>query len=115
MNDAPGPVAPTSTQTISGLYTETFQPPGTPKGIVVITHGYAEHCGRYHELANVIVGAGWAVLTYDCRGHGHSDPASAATSIRFATYLGDFTAMLAAAARLVARAPMVCSATRTAA
>jgi lysophospholipase len=107
MSDAPGPVAPTSTQTISGLYTETFLPAGTPKGIVVITHGYAEHCGRYHEVAHVIVRAGWAVRSYDVRGHGKSTGERGYID-RFSTYLGDFAAMQAAARQLVgATDPMV--------
>ena len=107
MNDAPGPVAPTSTQTIAGLYVETFQPAGTPRGIVVITHGYAEHCGRYHEVAHVIVNAGWAVLSYDVRGHGKS-PGERGYIDRFTTYLDDFSAMQTAARKLVdAAAPMV--------
>jgi alpha-beta hydrolase superfamily lysophospholipase len=107
MNDAPGPIAPTSTQTISGLHTETFLPAGTPKGIVVITHGYAEHCGRYHEVAHVLVNAGWAALSYDVRGHGKS-PGERGYVDRFSTYLGDFAAMQAAARQLIgATAPMI--------
>lgn len=100
MNDAPGPVAPSSTQTIAGLYSETFRPAGTPKGVVVITHGYAEHCGRYREVAHVIVNAGWAALSYDVRGHGQS-PGDRGYIDRFATYLADFAAIQAAARKLV--------------
>jgi alpha-beta hydrolase superfamily lysophospholipase len=107
MSDAPGPVAPTSTQTISGLYAEIFLPAGTPKGIVVITHGYAEHCGRYHEVAHVIVNAGWAALSYDVRGHGKS-PGDRGYIDRFAIYVGDLAAMQAAARHLVGdTAPMI--------
>jgi alpha-beta hydrolase superfamily lysophospholipase len=107
MSDLPGPLAPTSTQTISGLYTESFVPPGTPKGIVLITHGYAEHCGRYHEVAHVIVNAGWAAMSYDVRGHGKS-PGERGYIDRFATYLADLAAMQAAAREQVsASAPMV--------
>jgi alpha-beta hydrolase superfamily lysophospholipase len=107
MSDAPGPIAPTSTQTISGLYTERFLPAGAPKGIVVITHGYAEHCGRYHEVAHVIVNAGWAALSYDVRGHGKS-PGERGYIDRFSVYLGDLAAMQAAARQLVGeKAPMI--------
>ena len=107
MNDAPGPVSPTSTQTIAGLYTETFRPTGTPKGVVVISHGYAEHCGRYHEVAHVIVRAGWAALSYDVRGHGKS-PGQRGYIDRFTTYLADFAAIQAGAReQFGASAPMV--------
>jgi len=107
MNSAPGPIPPTATPTIAGLYAEQFLPAGTPKGVVVVTHGYAEHCGRYRELANVIVGAGWAALSYDVRGHGQS-PGVRGFIDRFDEYLDDLAAVQAAARELVpAGAPLV--------
>ncbi|MGE3458066.1 MAG: alpha/beta fold hydrolase, partial [Kofleriaceae bacterium] len=87
---APGPIEPTTTTTIAGLYAETFRPEATPRGSVVITHGYSEHCGRYREVANVIVRAGWAVLSYDVRGHGRS-PGPRGYVDRFKTYVDDLT------------------------
>lgn len=106
MSEAPGPIEPTKTQTIAGLYTETFLPTSAPKGVVVITHGYAEHCGRYREVAHVLVNAGWAVLTYDVRGHGHS-PGPRGFIERFDIYLDDFTAMIAAGRALAPEKPLV--------
>jgi alpha-beta hydrolase superfamily lysophospholipase len=103
----PGPLTPTSTPTIGGLYAEQFLPAGTPKGVVVITHGYAEHCGRYRELANVIVGAGWAALAYDVRGHGQS-PGVRGFIDRFDAYLEDLVRIREAARALVAKdAPLI--------
>jgi alpha-beta hydrolase superfamily lysophospholipase len=99
MSELPGPIPPTSTSTIAGLYAETFLPSSTPKGVVVITHGYAEHCGRYHEVANVIVGAGWAALSYDVRGHGKS-PGERGYIERFDSYLSDLVAIHGAAQQL---------------
>jgi len=107
MSGFPGPISPTTTPTIGGLYTEQFIPSGTPKGAVVITHGYAEHCGRYRELAHVIVDAGWVVVTYDLRGHGHS-PGPRGYIDRFDAYLEDLTQIHKAARALVApEAPIV--------
>ena len=107
MTALPGPIEPTSTQTISGLYTETFRPTGTPRGVVLVTHGYAEHCGRYREVAHVVVDAGWVALTYDVRGHGHS-PGERGFIERFEIYLDDLAAMHVAARGLVdAGAPLV--------
>ncbi len=102
----PGPLEPTKTQTISGLYAETFLPPGTPKGAILITHGYAEHCGRYREVAHVLVDAGWAVMTYDVRGHGQS-PGDRGFIDRFDTYLDDLSQMITAARALAPNAPFV--------
>src|SRR5687767_11191872 len=104
---APGPIEPSSTRTIRGLYTEQFLPAGTPKGGVVVTHGYAEHCGRYRELAHVIVDAGWAMLAYDVRGHGQS-PGTRGFIDRFDAYVEDLAAMHAAMHALIpAGAPLV--------
>jgi alpha-beta hydrolase superfamily lysophospholipase len=103
----PGPIPPTTTRTIGGLYAEQFLPAGTPKGVVLITHGYAEHCGRYRELAHVIVDAGWAALSYDVRGHGQS-PGKRGFIDRFDAYLEDLHQMHKAAKALVADgAPLI--------
>ncbi len=40
---------------------------------VLIVHGYAEHGGRYQELARALVRAGFAVTAPDLRGHGRSE------------------------------------------
>jgi acylglycerol lipase len=107
---APGPIAPTHTTTIAvrggALHAETFLPAGPPKGTVLVTHGYMEHCGRYRELAHVLVAAGWAALTYDVRGHGQSFGPRGFVE-RFSDYLDDFTAVHAAARALAPAAPSV--------
>ena len=100
-------MTPTATPTLGGLYAEQFVPKTAPKGVVLITHGYAEHCGRYRELAHVIVNAGWAALAYDVRGHGQS-PGTRGYIDRFDAYLEDLTAMASAARTLApAGAPLV--------
>jgi alpha-beta hydrolase superfamily lysophospholipase len=107
MSDLPGPIEPTKTTTITGgLYAEVFLPNSAPKGVVLITHGYAEHCGRYREVAHVIVNAGWAALTYDVRGHGHS-PGDKGFIERFDIYLDDLRAAIDAAKALAPGAPFV--------
>jgi alpha-beta hydrolase superfamily lysophospholipase len=103
---APGPIAPTSTTTVNGLYVETFQPQAAAQGVVVITHGYAEHCGRYREVAHVVTDAGWAAVSYDVRGHGKS-PGERGYIDRFDIYLDDFVAMQRAARALVPDKPVV--------
>lgn len=44
----------------------------TPRGSVVILHGYTESAAKYRELAYYFVRAGLSVLTFDLRGHGDS-------------------------------------------
>lgn len=101
MSQPPGPVVPSRTLTIASrnaqLHGEWFVGPA-PRGIAVVTHGYAEHCGRYREVAHALIGAGAAVLTYDVRGHGRS-PGKRGHVDRFATYLDDLDAVMACARR----------------
>jgi len=40
--------------------------------LVVLMHGYGEHCERYRELASVLVAQGHPVAGFDARGHGRS-------------------------------------------
>ena len=111
MTALPGPAAPTRTTTIDtgdgALYAEVFLPAADPRGVVLVSHGYAEHCGRYREVAHVIANAGWAALTYDVRGHGQS-PGPRGYIERFQIYLDDLAKVHTAARALVpAAAPTV--------
>ncbi|NQV41972.1 MAG: alpha/beta hydrolase [Candidatus Marinimicrobia bacterium] len=42
------------------------------KGVVLITHGIAEHSGRYAHVAQSLVEAGYTAVGFDLRGHGKS-------------------------------------------
>lgn len=42
------------------------------KGVVIITHGIAEHSGRYGHVAQALVDAGYTAIGFDLRGHGKS-------------------------------------------
>lgn len=44
----------------------------TVKAIVHVSHGMAEHAGRYARLAEVLTGAGLRVYAHDHRGHGRT-------------------------------------------
>jgi alpha-beta hydrolase superfamily lysophospholipase len=46
--------------------------PATPRAIVQIVHGAAEHSGRYDRFAKVLVANGYAVFATDHRGHGRT-------------------------------------------
>jgi lysophospholipase len=110
MTAPPGPIAPTRTTTIAvqggPLHAEVFLPAAPPSGVVVVTHGYAEHCGRYRELAHVIVDAGWAALTYDVRGHGQSFGLRGFVE-HFSSYLDDLASVHATARALAPSSPIV--------
>jgi alpha-beta hydrolase superfamily lysophospholipase len=58
------------------LYVRHWLPPGTPRAVVHIVHGMAEHSLRYERFARSLVAAGIAVWAADMRGHGKTaDPA----------------------------------------
>jgi acylglycerol lipase len=57
----------------SSRFFRTWRPDGQAKATVVICHGYAEHSGRYRELSERFVEAGFAVWAHDHYGHGRSD------------------------------------------
>ncbi len=45
---------------------------GVCRGVVIITHGFGEHSGRYGHVITALVAARFCVVTYDLRGHGRS-------------------------------------------
>ena len=50
--------------------------PESQKGVVLLIHGLAEHCGRYDHFSKFLNKNGFAVLGYDHPGHGQTDPDS---------------------------------------
>ena len=54
------------------LFVQTWQPTGAIRGVVALVHGIGEHSGRYGYLVERLVGAGFAVVALDNRGHGRS-------------------------------------------
>lgn len=59
------------------IFARKWAPPGaaSPRGLVQITHGVAEHSGRYDRFARVLAGAGYVVYALDLRAHGQTAPA----------------------------------------
>jgi alpha-beta hydrolase superfamily lysophospholipase len=49
-------------------------PVDAPRGVVLISHGASEHCGRYDRFARALNAAGFAAVALDHRGHGHTAP-----------------------------------------
>jgi alpha-beta hydrolase superfamily lysophospholipase len=55
------------------LFVNNWQPDNYPKAIINFIHGLGSHSRRIEELAKKFVDAGYAVLTFDLRGHGMSE------------------------------------------
>ncbi len=80
------------------LYAQDMAPEATPKAVICLLHGLGEHSSRYPHVIRGLMEAGYAVLTFDLRGHGRSGgprghvPSSEA-------FLEDIDCMLAEAAK----------------
>lgn len=56
------------------LAAHLYLPPATPPfPTVVVCHGISSCKEKYADIAEFLQGAGFAVLVYDCRGHGESE------------------------------------------
>jgi alpha-beta hydrolase superfamily lysophospholipase len=69
-----GPAAPFVLSATDGLalHIHRWEPETSPKAVVQIVHGLAEHGGRYARLASALGAAGYAVYAGDLRGHGRT-------------------------------------------
>jgi acylglycerol lipase len=70
------------------LYYQCWLPDKSPKAVLLVAHGLAEHSGRYKNLVSYFVPKGYAVYTFDYRGHGKSEGQRSYVD-RFSDYLAD--------------------------
>lgn len=78
------------------IYTRRWEPEGPARAVVGLVHGLGEHSGRYGPVAERLTAAGYAVSSFDLRGHGHSGARRGDT--RFAETFGDIDRLLSDAA-----------------
>ena len=77
-----------------------------PRANALVIHGYADHGGRYAELAEILRGQGFSVLCVDLRGHGRSSGARGFVD-SFDDYLEDLESALAALASEAGERPVL--------
>ncbi len=70
------------------LRARAWLPDVPPRAVVVLVHGVGEHCGRYMNLVRPLVDEGYAVYSFDQRGHG-SSPGRRVHIDRWAEYRDD--------------------------
>jgi alpha-beta hydrolase superfamily lysophospholipase len=87
------------------LYAQSWVPEHSPRAVVVIAHGLAEHGGRYDELAGRLVDDGYAVYALDHRGHGRS-PGHRANIDRFSYLVTDLSTFVGRSAQRHPGAPV---------
>lgn len=65
-----------------------FAPEGPPRAGLALVHGYDDHGARYAEVARRLASQGFAVVTFDYRGHGRA-PGPRGHCNRFIEYVAD--------------------------
>ena len=78
------------------LFLRSWRPDQTPRGVVVIVHGFNAHSGYYQWTAEQLVAAGLAVYALDLRGRGRSQGERYYVE-RFADYVADLASLMAEA------------------
>jgi alpha-beta hydrolase superfamily lysophospholipase len=86
------------------LFAQAWLPERDPRAVVVISHGLAEHGGRYAALAERLVAHGYAVYALDHRGHGRSTGVRANIG-RFSYLVSDLSTFVGRAQRQHPDAP----------
>ena len=56
----------------SNIYTQAWLPDAPPHALILIVHGLGEHSGRYGNYVDYFVPRGYALYSFDTRGHGRS-------------------------------------------
>ncbi|XP_021108161.1 monoglyceride lipase isoform X6 [Heterocephalus glaber] len=55
------------------LFCQYWKPSRPPKALVFVSHGAGEHCGRYDDLARMLMELDLLAFAHDHVGHGRSD------------------------------------------
>lgn len=56
----------------TSLFCQSWRPEGSPRAVVLLCHGVADHGGRYPHVVSALVARGYTVCAHDYRGHGRS-------------------------------------------
>ncbi|MBO0769761.1 MAG: lysophospholipase [Solirubrobacterales bacterium] len=84
---------PTGTE----LSVRVWEPDTAPRALVLISHGYGEHSGRYQHVAERLRAADYLVVAHDHAGHGRSGGKPG--QIRFDRAVADLDAVLSSQVR----------------
>lgn len=86
------------------LFAQLWQPEQDLRAVVCLVHGVGEHSGRYAHVATSLSRAGYALVGFDLRGHGHS-PGPRGYAPSFKTLLDDTQVLLDEASRRYPQLP----------
>lgn len=75
------------------LFYQSWRPAVKPQAVLVIVHGFSDHCGRYQNIVDGLIPRGYVIYSYDQRGHGQS-PGTRGHINHFSEYREDLHAFL---------------------
>jgi acylglycerol lipase len=75
------------------LHGVLWHPDVPPKAALAFVHGHGTHCRRYEEWFGSYMKEGFAIITFDLRGHGSSG-GKQGTIHRYAEYLEDISLLM---------------------
>ncbi|MBN1955450.1 MAG: lysophospholipase [Anaerolineae bacterium] len=75
------------------LYYQCWKPDQAPRAALCIVHGIGEHSGRYASVVDYLLRRGYAIYSFDLRGHGRS-PGRRGHVDAWEEYRGDVAAFL---------------------
>lgn len=78
------------------IYWQAWLPDTAAKAVVVLSHGYSEHCNRYAHVGAALTDAGYALCALDHRGHGRSGGGRGQVPA-YETFLDDYGQVIAMA------------------
>ena len=87
------------------LHFQRWRVPDRPRAVLLLAHGYAEHCGVYDHVADVLNSRGLDLVGYDFRGHGKSDGIRAYTE-KFDDFIEDHLIMIDKVKELYPETPL---------
>lgn len=86
------------------LFAQSWEPIGLPEGVICLVHGLGEHSSRYKHWAELLTNSGYAITTFDLRGHGHSGGKRGDTP-SFDQFLSDISILLNKTAEIFPETP----------
>ncbi len=75
------------------LHGRGWRPDAEARAVICLVHGLGEHSGRYGHMGEAFNHAGYALMTFDLRGHGRSD-GSRGHAPNYAALMTDISALL---------------------
>jgi acylglycerol lipase len=94
-------------ESVGGLkiFFRSWRPATTPRGVVVLVHGFNSHSGYYMWVAEQFVASGLAVYALDLRGRGKSDGERFYVQ-KFSEYVSDVASLVSLAKSREPRLPV---------